>query len=554
MDDLRKQVQQARRRLLTQKFLGILPWTWAIAFLLAALAIAVPKLWPIGVDSATWAIGWLAGAGVGGLLLAMIVTYVRRGDVLVAAIELDRRFGLKERVSSCLALTPEEQATPAGQALIQDATRRVAKVDVGEQFHVAASRWTLLPIGLAMLAFVLTLLSDAQPDPNATAQAATVDVKKRVQNSTESLKKRLEEQRKKALEKGLDDASDLFKKLEQGVDSLKGKDDLDRQQALVKLNDLAQELQERQKELLDKNELQKQLQSLKDVKQGPAERMAKAMKQGDFQTALDEVKKLQEQMKQGQMSSEDAQKLQEQMQQMREKLQSLAEAHEQAKQELQKQIEQKQAQGDRDAVNKLQSKLDQMMQSDKQMSDMKKMAEKMGECSKCLQGGQMQDAAGQLGEIADSLSEMQQELSEMEMLEDALEQLASAKESMNCQACNGMGCSQCQGNSMGMGMGNGKGNGDGMGMGEGQGRGDRPEEETNTGFYDSQVRAKPGQGKAVVSGIAFGPNKPGEALEEVKAEIESGRRSSDDPLTNQRLPKPQRDLTREYFDAFRKGE
>jgi hypothetical protein len=552
MDDLRRQVKQARRRLLFQRFLKVLPWTWAALFLIAAIAIAIPKVWAIGVVAQAWAMSWLAGALAGGLLLALAITYWRRGDILTAAIELDHRFGLKERVSSCLSLNAEEQASPAGQALIADAIRRVSKVEVGERFRVSADRWTLLPVGLATVAFCLTLLSDAQPDPNTTAQAAAVDVKKRVQNSTESLKKRLEERRQQALEKGLEEAGDLFKKLEQGVDSLKQKDDVDRQKALVKLNDLAQELQQRQKELLDRNELQKQLNSLKDIKQGPADKLAKAMKQGDFQTAMDEVKKLQEQMSKGEMSADDAKKLQEQMQQMRDKLQDLAKAHEQAKQDLQQQMEQKLAQGDRQAASDLQNKLDQMMQRDKQMSKMQEMAEKLGQCSQSMQQGEMQDAAGQLGDIAASLEGMQQEMAEMEMLEDALDQLASTKDAMNCQSCNGMGCAQCQGSGMGQGQGQGQGNG--QGMGEGQGQGDRPEEQTGTGFYDSQVRSQPGQGKAVVSGIAFGPNKPGEALEEVKAEIESGRRSSDDPLTNQRLPKPQRELTREYFDAFRQGE
>jgi hypothetical protein len=90
-------------------------------------------------------------------------------------------------------------------------------------------------------------------------------------------------------------------------------------------------------------------------------------------------------------------------------------------------------------------------------------------------------------------------------------------------------------------------------MGEGRGQGDRPEEQTKTGTYDSQVRAKPGAGKAVVSGIAAGPNKSGQALEEIKVEIDSARSLEDDPLTGQRLPKSQRELARQYFDAFREG-
>lgn len=92
-----------------------------------------------------------------------------------------------------------------------------------------------------------------------------------------------------------------------------------------------------------------------------------------------------------------------------------------------------------------------------------------------------------------------------------------------------------------------------MGMGEGRGQGARPEEKTDTGSYDSQVRSNPGKGRAAVSGIAFGPNKAGQALEEIKSEINSTRELDDDPLTGQRLPKSQRELARQYFDAFREG-
>lgn len=57
-----------------------------------------------------------------------------------------------------------------------------------------------------------------------------------------------------------------------------------------------------------------------------------------------------------------------------------------------------------------------------------------------------------------------------------------------------------------------------------------------------------------MTGAAPGPDKASKSLEEVKIEIDAGKHSTDDPLTGQRLPKPQRELTREYFDAFREGK
>jgi len=65
------------------------------------------------------------------------------------------------------------------------------------------------------------------------------------------------------------------------------------------------------------------------------------------------------------------------------------------------------------------------------------------------------------------------------------------------------------------------------------------------------VPANSGPGKTVVAGKARGPNQAGQAIEAIKAEVSAGQRSQEDPLTGQRLPKPQRQLTREYFNAIR---
>lgn len=90
-------------------------------------------------------------------------------------------------------------------------------------------------------------------------------------------------------------------------------------------------------------------------------------------------------------------------------------------------------------------------------------------------------------------------------------------------------------------------------MGEGRGRGDRPEEQTGTNFYDSQARTEPGRGKAVLAGQVRGPNIAGDAREQIKAALEAGLKDDEDPLTDQRLPRAQRELARQYFDAFREG-
>ena len=282
MDDLKRQVRQAQRRLIAQQLLTAVIWSVSVALAVAALGILLRKVWALPVEGQTWFWSWIAGAVGLGLLTAGLSTWLRRRGPLEAAVELDRRFGLKERVSSCLALTENELNTEAGQALLDDASRRVVQVDVADGFRVAAGRWAWLPLALTAVVCGLLFLPDAQPSAPAAAQAATVSTSRQVQNSTQNLKKKLQQRRENAVQKGLEDAGDLFQKLEQGMDELGKKDAVDQQKALVKLNDVMQEIKQRQQQLGNQNELRQQLNQLKDLRQGPAERMAQAMKEGDF--------------------------------------------------------------------------------------------------------------------------------------------------------------------------------------------------------------------------------------------------------------------------------
>ncbi len=358
MDELRKQVLRAHRRLSCQRFLTVLSWSLFSTLLVAAVAIAVPKLWALPLDVEWWNIGWLTGAIAVGGMIATIVAIVRRRSPLEAAIEIDRRFGLKERVSSTFALNEAELATTAGQALVEDAARRVAQIDVHEQFAVRG-RWTsLLPLAPAMLALLLIFVPNAILKPTES-NAASLDVKKQIQNSTEALQKKWGEQRKKAEEKDLE-AAKLFSELEKGIGDLHKIEDVDKKKALVKLNDLAEEIKKRRNEFGDTSKLQKQLNQLKNLKPGPAKDLAKAMRDGDFSKAVSEIKTLKNQLATGQMSDKDREALADQLQQMADKLQQQVAAQEMAKEALQKQIEQAKNEGDNAKAGELQRKLDAM--------------------------------------------------------------------------------------------------------------------------------------------------------------------------------------------------
>src|SRR5262245_52540507 len=191
MDLIRRQVAQAHRRLVLQQFLAILPWCLFVTLLIAAIGIAIPKLWVLPIKQQVWMWSWLGGALGIGILTAIIWTAVVRRGMLDAAVEVDRRFGLKERVSSALMLAPNERDSDIGQALINDAVRRVEMIVVSERFNVNAGWRPLLPVLPMLAAFALAfLVPNAE---SASVQAATIAAqqKQQIKKSAEQLKEKL---------------------------------------------------------------------------------------------------------------------------------------------------------------------------------------------------------------------------------------------------------------------------------------------------------------------------------------------------------------------------
>src|SRR4051812_11017467 len=103
MDRLNQIVAIVRRRLFLQNFLGRWKWSLFVTLVIAMIAVAVRKFVLMPINTDVWNIAWVAGAFGVGTLVALIWAYATRETHLNAALEIDRRFGLKERVSSVLA-------------------------------------------------------------------------------------------------------------------------------------------------------------------------------------------------------------------------------------------------------------------------------------------------------------------------------------------------------------------------------------------------------------------------------------------------------------------
>ncbi len=578
MDALQRQVAIAYRRLTLERFLAFLGWSWTGTLLLAAAAIAIAKFAPLPVDATIWNAGWLGGALAAGLLIAALWTYFTRNSRIAAAIEIDHRFGLKERVSSALSLDPLERETPAGKALLGDAVRRVERIDVSSKFTVRPTGRILLPAVPAACALALLLISDPTRDAQADANADQAAIAKQIKDSTEPLRKKMEERKKEAAEKGLKDAADLFKKIEEGTRDLTKRDDLDRKQAMVKLNDLAKQLEARREKLGGDEKLKQQLRNLKTSQSGPADQAAQAMKDGDFKKAADEIEKLKQQLDKGNLDDKQKQALEKQLAEMQKAMQKVADAHQQAKNDLQKkaadakrqmpdpnqlkkQIDDLLKQGRKEEAEKLKQQAEQMAQNlaklqeqlekmgaqQPQMDQLQKMANQLGQCAKCLGNGDKAGAQQAMQQMQQGLEALKQQGDELAMLDQALDQIGECK-----GECNGDGEGKGKNGKGGKGKGKGKG-GDGLGEAIG-GSGARPIEKTDVGFRDSQVNQNVGKGASVLTGEADGPNIKGQVQAEIQQQIEAARRENTDAIVGQRLPRNQRDHAKQYFDSLREGK
>jgi hypothetical protein len=486
------------------------------------------------------ALVWLFGGVVAGVLVAGAVAWWQRPTLFQAAIEADRRCGLKERLSSALSLEPREQLHGAGAALVHDAARRAERASVVEQFPLRPQPRGLLPL-LPLALLPLALLLPERSTMTAASPVANSAEESVVKESAKQLQEQLRVARKRAEAQGLEEAQVMLKKMEGELEELQKRSGIDRKQAMVKLNDFKQQLQQRRDQLGDSDQLKRRLGSLQKMETGPIEEAAKALEKGDLAAAEKAIRELADKLRDGKLDEEQQKQLASQARQIAEKLNELKQQRAAQQRQLQEQLTQALRDGRADDAAKVQRQLDQLASSAKQDQQLESLAESMQQAAKASAQSDSQAGAKALDAMAKQLGQMQREASERASLEDAMEGLSECKEGM-CQG---------EGNKPGAG---GKGKGSGAGdfaKGEGRGAGKRDEEETETNRYDSQVRDKPRDGPTVFSGFADGPNRKGSTREEVKLSIQEMAVQQGDPVESQALPQAERDQAQQYFDQFR---
>ncbi|HEX4591333.1 MAG TPA: hypothetical protein VH120_15460, partial [Gemmataceae bacterium] len=439
-----KQVTRVRRRLVAQLLLRHLAAAWAVGLALTAgwmlaepYAVANPPSW------LSWAV---LGGTVGTLTLLAILQTIRRAPSSTdAALALDDRFGLRERVVTVLSLTPDLDATPAGIALLADAEGRVKQLHVSERFPVGLP-WSsaLVPAGGVAVALLALFYHPSFPTAQGeTAQNQVAPEKKK------EIDKKLQELARKprsAVKPEERQKSEDLKRLEARLDEIAKKPRDTQQQLRDRIKDLTPLEEEFKKLERDRTEkarmLQQQLQAKEKMepndvpKDGPAKEFSKALAEGDLEQAKDQLDKLTKKLENNELSEKEKEQLGKQLDDLAKKMDRLAQ-----QKDKQEQLKKLAAQGKLDP-EALQREMDKIKKDSEKLKGLQKLAQKLGQCQQCMKQGDGGQAAKALGEAGDQLSQMNLDEKELEDLKDQLDKLRSAKNTLSkaCDGeCDGMG-------------------------------------------------------------------------------------------------------------------
>ncbi|GIW80523.1 MAG: hypothetical protein KatS3mg105_2330 [Gemmatales bacterium] len=526
---LSRQLRRVCRRLWLQTLLDQLVWFVSGAFVLAALwYVLQPLLFGDASPSVFWQVaGCLAGAA---FIAAALVSVFRMPSALSAALALDARFGLKERVTSLLTLSPPDASSPAGLALLEDVEQRVSQLDVGSGFPLTWPRrgW-LVAASAGLLAAVFVFYEPPKgqagnQSPGDEEQTpANIAELEREMKKLSAKRPRPQTQRQTPTAKEIERIEAELEKIAQRPRENKSQ----LRERIKEMTDLESQLKKREQELAARQTaIKKQLERLQQKtgdQKGPADELRKALAENDLEKAKKEVERLHKKLKENELTEQQKEQLSRQLKEMQEELKRLS-----RREDEKEKLQQLAREGKLDP-EQLQRELDRLEKEAKQLDQLKDLAQKLEECEQCLKKGDADELARKMNELAQQMQKMELSQQDLETLNDQLSRLQAAKKA----ACKGMGDGL-------------KGNG--LGKGEKPG-GKRPVAEKGpTGAYDSKNRVEfDPKGQKIFDGYAPGQNFKKKTTAEIAGEIQNAQQQAPEVIDTERIPKAARDMAKGYF-------
>lgn len=563
-----RQLSRVRRRLFLAQLLHVLLWSWVVALVVAAgWIVGQPHVWPAAAAGHRIAV---AGLVLAASALALIVAGLRRPSVVAAALTLDDRLGMQERVTTALTLAAHEASGSVGQALLADVEAQLAAAPVAARFPVALPRLPLLLLAPALLAVVLLgLWYDPRPGGTASADDPSptpvdqADLERQMQHLAANRPARKPDE---------PPASEELQRIEAEVERFARQPRDSRDEVRERVKDataLEEEIRRRQKEQADRldalREAMKQTERLKrkerggDPPDGPGRAAADAVARGDLDRAADELQRLSRRLenedrkerlrrksrngasaeerrqaaeeleqldREQNLTQKERDALAKQLEEMEDALRRLSRSRQEQEKELADQAERGEI--DREQLDR---EMDQLAKNaetlEKDKKQIREMAEQLGECKQCVGEGKDGEAAGKLAKAARQAGQLGKD-GEAAELARRLGQVRQVKQAL-CRS---------------------------LGNQAGQAAGRRPEQKDDaTAAKDVAAPGEWDRGKLEAIGRGplggfKGPRRPAE----MQPEIRQAAREAPAAIDRQRLPSSARKMARGYFEKVRGAE
>jgi hypothetical protein len=582
MTEIRRVLKQAAWRLLLIDFLRNLSVTVSAAVAVLIVVLVAQRVLGLAIEfPGQWM--QLGGAALlAAVLAAALWSGIRRLRGVALARVVDERADLRESLSTALCVSGSSD--PWSDVVVETARERARRVDVRRAIPIVAPRLWFLPIALMLS---MAILWFSLPDWDVLGALASRQQEQRERFQIQEVNaemKRNEERLEELLRRAGLEMGDDGDKEGKDAQAPQSPDEI-RRAAVRRLTQLQDRLSEMKGgEDAQKMDALKQMMRQLRTSPGPAEQFTRAMAQGNFQQAQQQLEQMAQQLASGEMNPEDQQKLQQQLESLSQQLQQLSENRQQLEQQLQQAgMTPQQAQQTARDPEQLQKALEEMQNlTEEQKKQLSEMAKALNEASSQCNGmgealAQMAAGLGEMGmdqEGMQGLESLAGQLSDLEMLQSDLSSLdAAMSEAMKqlsqlgsqCSGgepgdgdgeCDGAECAGCDGD----GEGNCKGGGSspwrlgsstgGSGTGgAGRGGGVRNWEDVDAPVNIEKVKSptKKGDGPIIGSRLVQGDQVRGESVAEFASVVESSSKAASEALDGMVVPRELHDSVKSYF-------
>ena len=207
-----------------------------------------------------WTLSWLVGGGLTGLA-GRVRSGLERPRIGSHRSDRNRSaFWFEGTAVERDCVIGSERETEAAQALVADASDAASTIDVRDQFGFQPTWRLALPLIPLALLFLISFLPNATPD--AAAAGAGNEDRQQIKTAIQEAKKKLTEKKRQLSAKGLQETKLDLDSLEKKFDQLLDEKSITKKDALVKLNDIKEQLAARKQELGSSKEMKKSLNRL----------------------------------------------------------------------------------------------------------------------------------------------------------------------------------------------------------------------------------------------------------------------------------------------------